>query len=122
MDYTKWLANLKQCIQSAQQRAALSVNRGLVLLYLHIGREILERQQNVGWGAKVIDQLAKDLTAGFLDMKGFSRRNLLYMSSFAESWPDRLIVQEVVAQLGVARSVVNKIVNSPNLSSCWSLV
>jgi len=98
-DYSSWFADLKQRIQSAQQRATLSVNRELVLLYWHIGRDILERQQEQGWGAKVIDQLAKDLTTTFPDMKGFSRRNLLYMRSFAEAWPELEFVQEVLAQL-----------------------
>lgn len=98
-DYASWVAELKQRILSAQQRAALSVNRELVLLYWHIGREILERQQAQGWGAKVIEQLAKDLTAAFPEMKGFSRRNLLYMRSFAEAWPEAEFVQAVLAQL-----------------------
>lgn len=98
-DYGNWLADLKRRIQSAQQRAAISVNRELVLLYWHIGREILERQQAQGWGAKVIEQLAKDLTAAFPEMKGFSRRNLLYMRSFAEAWPEVEFVQAVLAQL-----------------------
>lgn len=97
--YNAWLSNLKERIQSAQQRAALSVNRELVLLYWEIGNEILERQQAQGWGAKVIEQLAKDLTAAFPEMKGFSRRNLLYMRSFAEEWPDHEFVQQAVAQL-----------------------
>lgn len=52
-DYGNWLAALKQRIQSTQQRAALAVNRELVLLYWQIGRDILERQQSQGWGAKV---------------------------------------------------------------------
>lgn len=99
MDYTHWLVGLKQHIQSAQQRATLSVNRELVLLYRQIGRDVLDRQQAQGWGAKVIEQLAKDLTAAFPDMKGFSRRNLLYMRSFAEEWPDLEFVQQVVALL-----------------------
>ncbi|AWI80385.1 hypothetical protein CEW87_14065 [Parazoarcus communis] len=98
-EYGKWLVALKQRIQSAQQRATLAVNRELVLLYWNIGRDILERQQAQGWGAKVIDQLAKDLTAAFPSMKGFSRRNLLYMRSFAEAWPEPEFVQEVLAQL-----------------------
>ncbi len=98
-DYANWLANLKQRIQSAQQRATLSVNRELVLLYWQIGRDILDRQHAQGWGAKVIDQLARDLTAAFPDMKGFSRRNLLYMRSFAEEWPEPEFVQQAVAQL-----------------------
>jgi predicted nuclease of restriction endonuclease-like (RecB) superfamily len=98
-EYGTWLADLKSRIQSAQQRATLSVNRELVLLYWQIGRDILERQQAQGWGAKVIDQLARDLTAAFPDMKGFSRRNLLYMRSFAEQWPDLEFVQQAVAQI-----------------------
>jgi predicted nuclease of restriction endonuclease-like (RecB) superfamily len=98
-DYAGWLTELKQRIQSAQQRAALSVNRELVLLYWQIGRDILERQDLQGWGAKVIDRLAHDLTTAFPDMKGFSRRNLLYMRSFAERWPDAEFVQQAVAQI-----------------------
>jgi hypothetical protein len=82
------LADLNQRIYTAQQRAVQSVNRELGLLYWHIGREIRERQQSQGWDAKVIEQLAKDLNAAFSDMKGISRRNLLYMLSFAEAWPD----------------------------------
>jgi predicted nuclease of restriction endonuclease-like (RecB) superfamily len=98
-DYGNWLAELKQRIQSAQQRASLSVNRELILLYWQIGRDILERQDLQGWGAKVIDRLAHDLTTAFPDMKGFSRRNLLYMRSFAERWPDAEFVQQAVAQI-----------------------
>lgn len=98
-DYAVWLADLKGRIQSAQQRAVLSVNRELVLLYWQIGRDILERQQAQGWGAKVIDRLAKDLSAAFPDMKGFSPRSLKYMRAFAEAWPESEFVQEVLAQL-----------------------
>lgn len=98
-DYANWLASLKQRIVVTQQGAVLAVNRELVLLYWQIGRGILERQQAQGWGAKVIDQLALDLTAAFPDMKGFSRRNLLYMRSFAEEWPDVEFVQQAVALL-----------------------
>ena len=56
--YPDWLAELKTRIHSAQQRAALAVNRELVLLYWQIGRDILERQAREGWGARVIERLA----------------------------------------------------------------
>lgn len=97
--YATWLADLKHRIQATQQRAALSVNRELVLLYWQIGKEILERQQAQGWGAKVVDQLAKDLSAAFPEMKGFSRSNLMYMRAFHEAWPEETIVQQLVGQL-----------------------
>lgn len=97
--YTDWLAELKTRIHTAQQRAALAVNRELVLLYWQIGRDILERQSREGWGAKVIDRLAHDLRIAFPDMKGFSPRNLKYMRSFAQAWPDADFMQAVLAQL-----------------------
>jgi predicted nuclease of restriction endonuclease-like (RecB) superfamily len=98
-DYAAWLAELKTRIHNAQQRAALAVNRELVLLYWQIGRDILDRQGREGWGAKVIERLAQDLRSAFPDMKGFSPRNLKYMRAFAEAWPDTEFVQGVLAQL-----------------------
>ena len=84
---------------AAQQRATLAVNRELVLLYWHIGRDLLARQAAQGWGSKVIERLAHDLRTAFPDMKGFSRANLMYMRAFADAWPDAEIVQQAVGQL-----------------------
>ena len=97
--YPKLLEDIKARIRQAQVRAALSVNRELVLLYWHIGKEILQRQEQEGWGTKVIDRLARDLAREFPEMKGFSPRNLKYMRAFAEAWPDEPIVQEALAQI-----------------------
>jgi predicted nuclease of restriction endonuclease-like (RecB) superfamily len=98
-EYEAFLRALKQRIESAQVRAVLAVNRELVLLYWQIGRDILARQQQQGWGAKVIDRLARDLRHEFPDLKGFSKRNLSYMRAFAEAWPDEPFVQQVAAQI-----------------------
>jgi predicted nuclease of restriction endonuclease-like (RecB) superfamily len=97
--YDAFLQELKERIRSAQVRAALSVNRELVLLYWGIGRDILSRQQSEGWGAKVVDRLAHDLLKAFPGMTGFGARNLKYMRAFAEAYPDQQFVQQVVAQL-----------------------
>ena len=97
--YADWLAELKSRIHSAQQRATLAVNRELVLLYWQIGRDILVRQADQGWGAKVIDRLAHDLRNAFPKMKGFSPRNLKYMRAVAEAWPEPEFVQQAAAQL-----------------------
>ena len=74
--YPALLAELKQRIRSTRLRAALSVNRELILLYWSIGRDILARQRAEGWGAKVIDRLAVDLRRAFPEMTGISARNL----------------------------------------------
>jgi predicted nuclease of restriction endonuclease-like (RecB) superfamily len=97
--YDEFLRGLKERIRTAQVRAALAVNRELVLLYWRIGQDILERQRQSGWGSKVIDRLAADLRSAFPEMSGFSPRNLKYMRAFAEAWPDEDFVQQVAAQL-----------------------
>jgi predicted nuclease of restriction endonuclease-like (RecB) superfamily len=98
-DYRRWLAELKQRVERTRLRAVTSVNRELVTLYWQIGREILDRQQRQGWGAAVVDRLARDLKAAFPDMRGFSPRNLKYMRSLAQAWPDAEFVQQPAAQL-----------------------
>jgi predicted nuclease of restriction endonuclease-like (RecB) superfamily len=98
-DYADWLFSLKQRIVGARQRAALSANQEQIRLYHDIGREILDRQDRQGWGAKVIVRLSADLQAAFPDMKGFSGRNLKYMSYFAKICPDLQIGQQTAAQL-----------------------
>lgn len=97
--YSKFLSELKERVASSRYKAALSVNRELMLLYHHIGIQILEAQSKQGWGAKVIDQVSKDLATEFPEIKGFSVRNLKYMRKFAEEYPDNQFVQEVLAQL-----------------------
>lgn len=82
--YAALLEEIKGRIRAAQVRASLAVNRELVSLYWQIGREILARQRDAGWGARVVERLAADLHGEFPGMRGLSRTNLLYMRSFAE--------------------------------------
>ena len=98
-DYLALLAELKERIRSARLRASVAVNAELVLLYWSIGADILARQRQEGWGARVIDRLARDLRAAFPGMTGLSARNLRYMRNFAEAYPDRAFVQQVAAQM-----------------------
>ena len=97
--YSELLASIKDRIQTAQVRAAVAVNQELVLLYWGIGREILTRQHEEGWGKNIIPKLAKDLKSQFPDMKGLSPRNLGYMKAFAEAWPEDSILQVPLAKL-----------------------
>lgn len=98
-DYKDLLQDLKQHISHSQYKAALGVNKELILLYHRIGCIVLESQEKHGWGTKIIDQLSKDLKSNFPKMKGFSPRNLKYMRKFAQEYPNYKFVQEVLAQL-----------------------
>lgn len=98
-EYGAWLREVKDAIRQARARAVLSVNAEMSLVYWRIGRDILERQRTLGWGARVVDRLSADLKESFPDARGFSPRNLKYMRRFAEVWPDPAIVQGVLARL-----------------------
>lgn len=129
--YAKLLAGIKARVHAARLRAAIAVNSELVLLYWHIGREILQRQSDEGWGAKVIDRLSLDLKSEFPDVRGFSPRNLKYMREFAEKWPQKTIVQTLSARLSWSHNtaLLDKIKNETTrdwyarqaLENGWSL-
>ena len=100
-DYAAWLGELKSRIQSARISAARSVNRELILLYWDIGRGIVEKQEELGWGESVIERLAEDLRRAFPEAKGFSPRNLWDMKRLFSAYSNAGIWQQVVAELPV---------------------
>lgn len=112
--YAELLDEIAVRIARSQTRAALAVSRELVLLYWSIGAEILIRQQSQGWGSKVVDRLGRDLQARFPGVEGFSPRNLKYMRSLAEAWPDPEIVPQRVALLpwGHLRLLLDRVKDS----------
>lgn len=114
VDYAAWLMDLKARINRERLRVVLASNAVMVLLYWDIGRSILDKQADQGWGSHVIDRLAVDLREAFPEMKGFSPRNLKYMRAFASAWPEREIVQRTVAQLSWRQNLalIEKLANS----------
>lgn len=86
--YLQVLGNLKTQIHAARMQAAVMLNNHVLRLYWDIGQTIVREQKQRGWGAKVIDELSKDLRFEFPDFKGLSPRNLHYMKSFAINYPD----------------------------------
>lgn len=97
--YSVFLEDLKKRVNSSQYQAVLKLNQELILLYHHIGAEILRTQQEHGWGKNIVGQLSRDLKAAFPEMKGFSTRNLMYMRKFAHEYPEIEFVQQVAAKL-----------------------
>ncbi len=84
--YSQLLSKIKDRIRRAQIKATFSANAEMILMYWDIGRMIHERQQRVGWGAKVIPKLAKDIRNELPQVKGFSERNLKRMIAFYKEY------------------------------------
>lgn len=95
-EYLETIEQIKHEIRAAQYKAALQVNRELILLYHSIGIVINEHKT---WGNKFVDSLAKDIKLSFPNATGFSARNLKYMAKYAQAYPDREFVQTMSAQI-----------------------
>lgn len=107
-NYKTWLADIKNRVRSAQLKAAVKVNTTLLELYWELGADIMEKQVNSKWGAGLIEQLSRDLSTEFPDIKGFSRSNLMHIQKWYLFYtqdkpivqqPVRLIAKQPVSQL-----------------------
>jgi predicted nuclease of restriction endonuclease-like (RecB) superfamily len=107
--YSGLLTEIKDRVQQAQTRAALSANAEMIAMYWDIGRMIQLRQQTEGWGAGVIPRLAADLKNELPEEKGFSERNIKRMLAFYREYPASEIVPQPVAQLGIANTSSEKV-------------
>ena len=97
--YSEWKNNIEQLIEISKLRSAINVNTDTLTLYWNIGNSILQKQQNEGWGKKIIEQLSKDLSNRFPNDRGYSERNLRNMKYFAQEYPDFPILQVPHAKL-----------------------
>jgi len=102
--YFNTLDEIKSQIAKSQTRTFFSVNYQMILLYWKVGEIIDKRQQNEGWGSKIIPQLSKDITNDFPALKGFSERNIKRMLRFYREYKNtpkaqNEIVPQTVAQI-----------------------
>ncbi len=81
-DYAEFLHAIKSRIRSARVKATRSVNQEQVDLYFSIGKDVVDRQERLGWGKSVVEKLAKDLRREFPNAAGFSAPNLWFMRQF----------------------------------------
>jgi predicted nuclease of restriction endonuclease-like (RecB) superfamily len=86
-EYKSWIIEVKSKIRAAQIKAVLSVNAVVIEFYWDLGKMIIEKQ--TAWGTKFLEQVSKDLSAEFPDMKGFSVTNLKYCKLFYNKFPIR---------------------------------
>ena len=65
--YLDFIEAIKKEIENQRLKVVLNANSSMICLYWNIGKAILQKQEEEGWGAKVIDRMAKDLKDVFPD-------------------------------------------------------
>lgn len=113
-DYKAFILDIKQRIETAQIKAAVSVNKELLSLYWDLAERIVEKQKQAAWGDGFILQMSRDLQSEFPGMKGFSKRNLEFIRQWYCYWStESAIAQQLVSQIPWGHNLVilNKIKN-----------
>lgn len=105
-DYQDFVKKIKEKIYQSQVKALQAVNRELLVLYTEIGRSIVEKQEQLGWGKSIIENLAKDLQNEFPGMQGFSARNLWLIRSFYIEYKENIKLQPLVAEISWSHNVI----------------
>ena len=106
VDYAQLLAEVKERIRSAQYAALKAVNTELVGLYWDLGRMIVERQEQAGWGKSVVERLSQDLRREVPGVAGFSVQNLWYMRQFHMEYRGNEKLQPLVGEVAWAHNLV----------------
>lgn len=84
--YSSILNDVKNRIRKAQIKATLSANTEMILMYFDIGKIIYELQNKGKWGDAIITKLSRDIINDLPEIKGFSERNIKFMSQFFKKY------------------------------------
>ena len=106
-DYPRLLAQVKQRVRMAQQRAAYSAYGEMLRMYWDIGHLLSDAQKEIGWGNGALQRLSVDMRNDFPEVKGFSVRNCQCMIQFYNEYNEELTLpkdtdsntQSTIAQL-----------------------
>lgn len=98
-DYKKFFIEIKNRITRARHQAYQAANNEMVFLYWDIGKGIVERQEQLGWGEAVVEKLSSDLQREFAGMKGLSSQNLWRMKQFYVTYRNNVKLSALLREL-----------------------
>ena len=104
--YNNFIKELKQKIYSTKSKAILTANRLMIELYFEIGKEIVIKQETLGWGKSVVEQMSKDLVTEFGEKSGYSSSNLWRMRNFYLSYKDNEKLAQLVREISWGQNIL----------------
>lgn len=103
--YLSFRDDIMKRIRSAQYEAMRAVNKEMISLYWDIGRQITERQKELGWGKSVVENLSRDIQKEFPGIQGFGVRNIWNMARFYSEYQSNIILQPLVAEISWTKHI-----------------
>ena len=104
--YSTFVDAVKARIVSARISAARAISRELIGLYWDIGKMIVEKQEELGWGKAVVETLAQDLQKEFPSVSGFSPQNLWFMRQLYSEYRCDENLQQFVREIPWGQNMV----------------
>lgn len=104
--YNELIREVKDRVARAQYDALKAVNKELIALYWDIGRMIVDRQKEHGWGKAIVESLARDLQLEFPGMQGFSAQNLWRMRQFYSIYAENQKLSPLAREIGWSHNVI----------------
>lgn len=98
-DYKGTLELIKHEIQTARFQVVKTITREHIELYWKIGKIILEKQDEEGWGKSIVEKISNDLQNDYPESNGFSARNLWDMRRFYSRYAKDEKLRQLVAEI-----------------------
>ncbi len=105
-EYSAFFEEIREAIRRSQYEALKKVNKELIGLYWQIGKAIVERQEQHGWGKSVVETLSEDLQAEYPGATGYSVQNLWYMRQFYREYKGSEKLQPLVGEISWSKHLV----------------
>ncbi|HDT11920.1 MAG TPA: DUF1016 domain-containing protein [bacterium] len=105
-DLKQFISEVKERIRSAQYAAMRVVNNEMISLYWDVGKMIVDKQETLGWGKSVVEQLSLELQKDFPSVKGFSTQNLWNMRQFFLYYRENENLQPLVGEVSWTKNIL----------------
>lgn len=105
-EFTQFVKDIKSKIYSAKSKAILSANRLMIELYFEIGKSIVQKQEALGWGKSVVEQMSKELVNEFGEKSGYSSSNLWRMRNFYLSYKENEKLAQAVREISWGQNIL----------------
>jgi predicted nuclease of restriction endonuclease-like (RecB) superfamily len=104
--YEILLLNIKEKIRQLQYETMRAVNKNLLQLYWEIGKSIVEKQKEHGWGKSIVEILSSDLQKEFPGAKGYSSDNLWRMRKYFLLYAGNIKLAPLVQEISWSHNII----------------